>query len=76
MATRQQALHVIADQGGLVDWDVSYITAFDKHICVDAPDGQMWNANSAECFVINWYSGPAHEFWDEVIAMAADGASA
>jgi len=75
MATRKQALAAIAKQGGTVDWDVSYITAYDKHVCVDAPDGLMWHSSQAESFVINWYSGSASEFWDEVIDMAEAGAA-
>jgi hypothetical protein len=75
MATRKQALAAIAKQGGTVDWDVSYITTHDKHICVDAPDGLMWDSSQSESFVINWYSGSASEFWDEVIDMAEAGAA-
>lgn len=75
MATRKQALSIIAQQGGEVDWDVSEITAHEKSICVDAPEGLMWNSSAAESFVIRWYSGPATEFWDEVIYMAESGAA-
>lgn len=75
MATRKQALSIIEQHGGEIDWDVSYITAHDKHVCVDAPDGMMWHSNQAESFVINWYSGSASEFWDEVIYMAKSGAA-
>lgn len=74
MATRRQALAAIANQGGAVDWAVSYITPYDKHICVDAPDGLLWSFSQSECFVINWYSGSASEFWDEVMAVANAGA--
>lgn len=73
MATRKQALNIIAQHGGEIDWDVSYITAHDKHICVDAPDGLMWDSSQAESFVINWHSGSTSEFWDEVIDMAEAG---
>lgn len=74
MSTRQQALKVIKQHGGEVDWDVSYITATDKHICVDAPDGALWISSEAESFVVSWYCGPASEFWDEVISRASMGA--
>ena len=75
MATRKQALMAIKKHGGEVDWGVTNITSTDKHICVDAPNGMMWNSSQAESFVINWYSGPASEFWDEVINMADEGAA-
>ena len=73
MSTRKQALKMIEKHGGEIDWDVSYITAFEKHICVDAPEGTMWRSSSAECFVISWHCGSASEFWDEVIYMAKIG---
>jgi len=75
MATKKQAMSEIVKQGGQVDWDVSYITATDKHICVDAPNRKIWDSSGAESFVIHWYSGPAAEFWDEVISMAECGAT-
>lgn len=73
MATRKQAMAVIEQHGGEVDWDVTIITATDKHICVDAPKGQMWNSSVAESFVVSWHAGPASEFWDEVIQLANEG---
>lgn len=73
MATRKQALKVIEKFGGEVDWDVSYITATGKHICVDAPEGKLWISSAAESFVVSWYCGPASEFWDEVIYLAKNG---
>jgi hypothetical protein len=73
MATRKQALKVIEEFGGEVDWDVSYITATNKHICVDAPEGKLWTSSAAESFVVSWYCGPASEFWDEVIYLANNG---
>lgn len=73
MSTRKQALKVIKENGGEIDWHVSYITATEKHICVDAPEGGMWVSSGAESFVISWYCGPASEFWDEVIFMAERG---
>lgn len=75
MATRKQALAVIEQRGGEVDWDVTSITTTDKHICVDAPEGTTWNASQAGSFVVSWYVGPAGEFWDEVIDLANQGAA-
>ncbi len=75
MATRKQALAAIAAQGGEVDWDVSQIDAYTKHICVDAPEGFLWDVSQAECFVISWYSGAASDFWDEVLSVATTGIS-
>ena len=74
MATRKQALRAIAKAGGTVDWGVSYVTPYDKHICVDAPDGLTWSVSQAQCFVINWYSGSASDFWEEVVSVANAGA--
>ncbi len=67
MATRQQALRAIELAGGTVDWNVSGFTGLQKVITVDAPSGYCWDSSGAECFCISWYSGPASEFWDEVI---------
>ena len=75
MATRKQALAAIKQQGGEVDWDVTNITATDKYICVDAPEGMVWDSSQAESFVVWWYCGPAAEFWDEVIEFANQGAA-
>jgi hypothetical protein len=75
MATRKQALSVINQHGGEVDWDVTSITTTDKHICVDAPNGTTWNSSQAESFVVSWYVGPSAEFWDEVIDLANQGAA-
>ena len=75
MATRKQALAVIEQHGGEVDWDVTNITATDKYICVDAPEGMTWDSSQAESFVVWWYCGPAAEFWDEVIEFANQGAA-
>jgi hypothetical protein len=75
MATRKQALSVIKQHGGEVDWDVTSITTTDKHICVDAPNGTTWNSSQAESFVVWWYVGPSAEFWDEVIDLANQGAA-
>lgn len=75
MATRKQALDLIAKHGGEVDWSVSYITTREKHICVDAPDGHLWHSSVAPCFVVHWYGGPSSEFWDEVIALTVSGSA-
>lgn len=75
MATRKQALTLIEQRGGEVDWDISHITAHEKSICVDAPEGHLWNSSQAESFVIRWCSGSADEFWDEVIRMAEGGSA-
>lgn len=73
MATCKQALAIIEQHGGGVDWDVTSITTTDKHICVDAPEGMIWDASEAESFVVSWHSGPTSEFWDEVIQLANEG---
>jgi len=73
MATRQQALRAIELAGGTVDWNVSGFTGLQKVITVDAPSGYCWDSSGAECFCISWYSGPASEFWDEVIERVQFG---
>ena len=75
MATRKQALAAIAKAGGEIDWDVSYVLPFEKHICVDAPEGKLWAVSQAECFVISWCSGSASDFWEEVVSIAKEGAA-
>ena len=76
MASKKQALAVIAQHGGMVDWDFTHITSGEKHICVDAPAGHYWCGSEAETFTVSWYSGPATEFWDEVIEYASWGVEA
>ncbi|MBT60409.1 MAG: hypothetical protein CMA63_02505 [Euryarchaeota archaeon] len=73
MATRQQALRAIELAGGTVDWNVSSFRGTEKVITVDAPSGYCWDSSGAECFCISWYSGPASEFWDEVIERVQFG---
>lgn len=73
MATRQQALRAIELAGGTVDWNVSGFTGLQKVITVDAPSGYCWDSSGAECFCISWYSGPASDFWDEVIERVQFG---
>ena len=73
MATKFQALKAIKSVGGSIDWEVSSITATEKTITVDAPSGYCWDSSGAECFCISWYSGPASEFWDEVIERVRFG---
>jgi len=73
MATKQQAMQAIEAAGGMVDWDVSEITAGEKHIVVDAPINHRWVYNDCSCFSISWYSGSAREFWDEVIEQVEYG---
>jgi len=73
MATKAQAIKVIEAVGGSIDWGVSEITNSEKVITVDAPDGFVWQFNGCECFCLAWYSGPAGEFWDEVIDAAEFG---
>ena len=76
MSTKARALKVIEATGGSVDWNVSEVAGSDakaKVVTVDAPEGYCWSHNGAECFVISWYSGPASEFWDEVIERVRYG---
>ena len=73
MSTKSRALKVIEAAGGSVDWNVSEITGTEKVITVDAPSGFCWASSGAECFCISWYSGPASEFWDEVIEKVRFG---
>ena len=73
MSNRREAIRVIEAFGGSVDWDVSSITATEKTITVDAPSGYCWDSSGAGCFCISWYSGPASEFWDEVIERVRFG---
>ena len=70
---RQTALSEIAMFGGTVDWDCSEITARDKSILIDAPDGYVWSSNGSPVISIHWYGGAASEFWDEVIDQVQDG---
>ena len=73
MATKQQAIRVVEAVGGSIDWNVSEVSGTEKVITVDAPSGYCWDSSGAECFCISWYSGPASEFWDEVIDHARFG---
>ena len=73
MATKYQALRAIELVGGSVDWNVSEITSTEKVITVDAPAGLCWSSSGSSCFCISWYSGPASEFWDEVIEKVRFG---
>ena len=73
MASKQQALAVINQQGGAVDWDYTYITRGQKDICIDAPAGYYWAASQAEVLCISWYSGSASDFWGEVLDEANEG---
>ena len=73
MATKKQALQAIQEEGGVIDWGVSEITKTDKSICIDAPGTDYWSSSDAPSIVINWYSGPASEFWDEVIDRVSEG---
>lgn len=67
MATKAQAVKAIQAVGGSIDWDVSEITSLEKVITVDAPEGFVWQFNGCECLCVSWYSGPASEFWSEII---------
>jgi len=73
MATKKQALQAIQEEGGAIDWGVSEISKTDKSICIDAPGTNYWSSSDAPSIVINWYSGPASEFWDEVIDRVSQG---
>ena len=76
MATKAQAVKAIEAVGGSIDWDVSEVTASEKVITVDAPDGFVWQFNGCECVCLAWYSGSASEFWDEVVDAVAYGVEA
>ena len=67
MATKAQAVRAVEAAGGSIDWNVSEITATEKVITVDAPEGSVWSFNGSECICLAWHCGPASEFWDEVI---------
>jgi|DEB0MinimDraft_6_1074348.scaffolds.fasta_scaffold65129_4 hypothetical protein len=67
MATKQQAMAAVKAFNGSIDWRNSDITRLDKYIIIDAPDGYIWDASGADVIVINWYCGPAAEFYDQVI---------
>lgn len=73
MSTKAEAIKVIELHGGAIDWDVSYITRTDKTVVIDAPENQTWSFNDCESIVIGWHSGPASEFWDEVIDVVSYG---
>lgn len=73
MATRKQALKVIEEFGGEVDWDVSEITSREKAITIDAPNGSEWVFSGCESIAMFWHSGSASEFWDEVIYAVEHG---
>ncbi len=67
MATKKQAMQIIAELDGLVDWTVSEITAADKTITIDAPKGKIWNASGCSIICEGWMSGSASDFWDLII---------
>ena len=67
MATKSQAEKAIEAVGGSIDWEVSEVRRGEKVITIDAPDGFVWQFNGCECICLAWYSGPASEFWEEVI---------
>lgn len=73
MTTKQAALKAIEQAGGTIDWDVSEITAGEKHILVDAPVNHRWVYNDCSCISISWYSGSASAFWGEVIEQVRFG---
>lgn len=76
MATKAQAVKAVEAAGGSIDWNVSEITATEKVITVDAPEGSVWQFNGSECICLAWHSGPASEFWDEVIDAVEFGTEA
>jgi len=61
--------------GADIDWDNSWITREDKHICIEAPAGTVFNANACSVLVLDWYSGPAPEFWQMVFDDLSSGVS-
>ena len=76
MATKSQALRVIESVGGSMDWVVSEVAGSNTKamvVTVDAPSGYCWDSSGAESFCISWQSGPASEFWDEVIERVRFG---
>jgi hypothetical protein len=76
MATKAQAVKAVEAAGGSIDWNVSEITATEKVITVDAPEGSVWQFNGSECICLAWHSGPASELWDEVIDAVEFGTEA
>ena len=48
MATKAQAVRAVGAAGGSIDWNVSEITATEKVITVDAPEGSVWAFNGSE----------------------------
>lgn len=76
MATRNQALKIIENFGGEVDWGVSEITSREKSITIDAPEGSEWIFSGCSSIAMFWHSGSAGEFWDEVIDAVEYGIQA
>ncbi len=76
MTTKAQAIRAVEAVGGSIDWNVSEITAAEKVITADAPKGSVWQFNGSECICLAWYSGPASEFWDEVMDAVEYGIEA
>jgi hypothetical protein len=76
MATRAQAVKAVEAAGGSIDWNVSEITATEKVITVDAPEGSVWQYSGAECICLAWYSGAASDFWAELLYEVEHGVEA
>jgi len=73
MATKQKAVQAVEAFGGEIDWANSYVTADQKYIIIDAPEGHIWDATEAATITISWFCGSASEFWDEVIDLVLSG---
>ena len=41
MATKQKAVQAVEAFGGEIDWANSYVTADQKYIIIDAPEGHI-----------------------------------
>ena len=73
MTTKAKAEQVVQSYGGEIDWASSTISRGDKLVFVDAPAGKVWSFNGCSVIAHSYYSGPAREFWSDVIELVNHG---
>jgi len=73
MATKAQLTAAVASIGASIDWENSYISPTEKYMIIDAPNGELWVDSESNVIVQSWYSGPASEFYEEILERVEEG---
>lgn len=63
----------VMKHGGEIDWINSDVSRRDKILFIDAAEGQHWAASNCGIICLNWYNGPAAEFYREALALVSEG---